>query len=215
MMISTKKKYANAIQSKHEAALQEIHSKPKNIAIYQRDIQPLKTELAQIAAQVIECRTSGTVEEVLSDLKNYFDHHLTNCPGLLTDVGEVLELFRKITQASSFRLQLMTVNTDMCRKFHTDINVLRLLCTYIGPGTLWVPDEIVNYKALLRRGENQEIVSNEQEIQQVPTGDVVILKGGLYTDANPILHRSPTIEENGDKRLLLRIDTNEFLDFLT
>ena len=117
-----------------------------------------------------------------------------------------------MTQASSFRLLLTTVNTDMCRKFHTDINDLRLLCTYIGPGTLWLPDEIVDGKALQAGKEDTEIVIDAQQIQQVPTGDVVILKGALYAGANPILHRSPSIKEHGEKRFLLRIDTNEFLN---
>ena len=44
-------------------------------------------------------------------------------------------------------------------------------------------------------------------------GDIIILKGALYPEANAILHRSPTIEENGEKRLLLRIDTYEALGF--
>ena len=101
----------------------------------------------------------------------------------------------------------------MCRKFHTDINDLRLLCTYIGPGTLWLPDEAVDLKALQKGGDEQALVVDEQQIQQVSTGDVVILKGALYPEANPILHRSPSIEESGEKRLLLRIDTNEFLNF--
>ena len=101
----------------------------------------------------------------------------------------------------------------MCRRFHTDINSLRLLCTYVGQGTLWVPDEMVNHKAFLNKGGNEEIVTDESQIQHAGTGDVIILKGALYPEANPIVHRSPAIEGNGESRLLLRIDVNDGLNF--
>ncbi len=214
-MIKTKSSYKNAVISHNEKDLQDIHLKIKNIAIYQRDINSLKKELNELAEQSIECRATGTVEEISSSLKKYFNDNLGEFDVLFEDISKLLKLFEKTTQASSFRFLLVTVNTNMCRKFHTDINDLRLLCTYVGQGTLWLPDDIINEKALVMGGDNQEIVKDEKQIQQVSTGDVVLLKGGLYPDANPILHRSPTIEKTGEKRLLLRIDTNEFLNFLT
>ena len=213
-MIQIKSPYTNAVISHDDKDLQDIHLKSKNIAIYQRDINPLKKELNQLAKQSIECRATGTVEEILSSLKNYFNDNLDESISLFEDITNLLRLFEKTIQASSFRLLLVTVDTNMCRKFHTDINDLRLLCTYIGQGTLWLPDDIVNEIALVRGGGNEEIVKDEKQIQQIRTGDVALLKGGLYPGANPILHRSPTIEKTGEKRLLLRIDTNEFLDFL-
>jgi hypothetical protein len=86
-----------------------------------------------------------------------------------------------------------------------------MLCTYLGQGTLWLPDEAVDPKT--SRSASHELVIDAELIQQIPAGDVVILKGALYPDADPILHRSPTIEESGETRLLLRIDTNESLNF--
>lgn len=214
-MIQTARTYANAAIGSDENVLQDIHLASKNIAVYQRNVESLskELELSQIAAQPIECRASGTVAEILAILNDYFGTHLSECPLLLNDISNYLRLFKKTTESSFFRLLLTVVSTNMCRKFHTDVNDLRLLCTYIGPGTLWLPDETVNFKALQRRGEYQEIVGDQGQIQQVRTGDVVILKGALYPDANPVLHRSPAIEKHGEKRLLLRIDTNEFLNF--
>lgn len=215
-MIQTRYPYPNAVISYNENDLQEIHVKSKNIAIFQREIEPyLSEELNEISEQLIECRAIGTIKEILSELKEYFNDHLSECHSFYDDISGLLGLFEETTQASSFRLLLTTVSTNMCRKFHTDINDLRLLCTYIGPGTLWLPDQAINQKAIQvgRVSNNEELVTDEQHIQQVRTGDVVFLKGALYPDANPILHRSPTIEENGEKRLLLRIDTNEFLIF--
>ncbi|MEM9685708.1 MAG: DUF1826 domain-containing protein [Bacteroidota bacterium] len=214
-MIKTGQIYTNAAIGYDGEVLQDIHLPSKNIAIYKRSINSLKTELADVEARTVECRVSGTVEEILSLLQDYFNHHHLECFSLLNDISELLELFERTTKSSSFRLLLATVSTNMCRKFHTDINDLRLLCTYIGPGTLWLPNEAVNHKALEVGGTDPKIVLDQQQVQQVHTGDVVILKGTLYPEVNPILHRSPSIEKTGERRLLLRIDTNEFLNFLT
>lgn len=199
--------YPNAAISKDAAALKDIHIPSKNIAIYQRDDDSMSHELAQLASQSIEWRANGTLEDILRQVRDELEHY----PGLRKDVSALMELFEEITQASSFRLLLATVSTNMCTKFHADVNDLRMLCTYIGPGTLWVPDEAIDQKALRENSRDKEVAIDLQQIQQARTGDVVILKGALYPEASPILHRSPTIEENGERRLLLRIDTSEFL----
>ncbi|MEM9885442.1 MAG: DUF1826 domain-containing protein [Bacteroidota bacterium] len=213
-MTQTIHQHTNAAISNDSSVLHSIHLKSKNIAIYQRDMVSLKGDLHQIAEQSIECRVSGTIEEILIGLKNYFDNNLSERNALLNDVTELLNLFEQLTRASTFRLLLASVSTNMCRRFHTDINDLRMLCTYIGQGTLWLPSEAINQRAVAK-GSNEEIVLDEKLIQQANTGDVVILKGALYEGANPILHRSPSIEANGERRLLLRIDTNDFINSLS
>jgi hypothetical protein len=95
------------------------------------------------------------------------------------------------------------------------MNDLRMLCTYSGPGTLWLSENNINRNALNSCGDNECIVLDESKIQQAKTGAVVILKGAIYPEegTKAIVHRSPTIEDYGEKRLLLRIDTNAFLNF--
>ena len=195
------------------AILQDIHLPNKNIALYRRSIEPLNDALVEMAQKSIECRASGSPEEIIPKLEAYFSEHFTNYAPVLDDIVEILRLFENVTQAASFRLLLATISTNMCRKFHTDVNDLRLLCTYIGPGTLWLPSEAVDLKTLKAGGDDLQTALDPQHIQQAQTGDLVILKGALYPDANPVLHRSPTIEGKGEKRLLLRIDTNEFQNF--
>jgi len=207
-MIKSKQTYENAAIDYDGNVLQDIHLPSKNIAIYERSIAPLKTELADLATKTVECRASGTVKEILAALKTDYGALFADYPGLFADVAELLKLFERTAKASSFRLLLTTVRTNMCRRFHTDINDLRMLCTYVGPGTLWLPDTFVNREAYHAEGSNTDIVEEASQIQQAGAGDVVLLKGALYPEANPILHRSPSIEEKGENRLLLRIDTN-------
>jgi hypothetical protein len=89
-----------------------------------------------------------------------------------------------------------------------------MLCTYIGPGTLWLKEDNINRRALVSSSsQDEDIVVNQNEIQQVEAGSALILKGAIYPKegTRAIVHRSPAIEESGERRLLLRIDTNSFL----
>jgi hypothetical protein len=190
--------------------LNQIHTSEINIAIYNRDITLLATEINALLKQNVEIRATGdtnTIKEELDILNVY--------PLVQNDILYLIDLFKEITNADNFRILLSTVNTNMCRKFHTDMNDLRLLCTYSGPGTLWLNDDNVNREALDSHYDNECIVLDESKIRQAATGAVVILKGAIYPGeaTNAIVHRSPSIEESGERRLLLRIDTNDILSF--
>lgn len=192
--------------------LQQIHHKEVNIAICNRAIDSFSKEVSQLIEKKIELRASGNTKTIINELNKELGS--LNSVLILKDIEHLLSLFSQLTKATSFRLLLATVNTNMCRKFHTDINDLRLLCTYSGPGTLWLTEDNVNRNALDTCRDNECIVLDESKIQQAQTGAIVILKGALYPQDGTaaIVHRSPTIEETGNKRLLLRIDTSEFLN---
>lgn len=193
--------------------LKNIYQNDVNIAIYERDTSTLTSEINNLIAQNIEFRSSGDITTILNAIITVINPN--KCRLIILDIQNLLYLFREITNANSFRLLLATINTNMCRKFHTDINDLRMLCTYSGPGTLWLTEDNINRKALGSCGDNECIVIDERRVQQAGTGSVVILKGAIYPQESTraVVHRSPTIEESGEKRLLLRIDTNEFLNF--
>jgi hypothetical protein len=191
--------------------LDKIHLPTTNITIYTRDVHHLTLEIKQLLLASKKIQVSGKIESITKDLKQ----ELNQYQSLLDDVLSLLHQFERITKAETFRLTIATVQTNMCRKFHTDINDLRMLCTYFGPGTLWIKDENVNQQALDSTKEDEPTLYDESNIERVQEGAVVILKGALYPSkkTNAIVHRSPNIEKNGEQRLLLRIDTNEFLNF--
>lgn len=191
--------------------LESIHQKEINIAIYDRDIDPLTKEIDSLRNLSIELRSVGDISTILNSVTKSINSNKHSL--IIQDIRRLLQLFKKLTGARLFRLRLATVNTNMCRRFHTDINSLRMLCTYSGPGTLWLEEDNVNREALNSCGDNECIVLDESKIQQANAGSVVVLKGALYSDEGikAIVHRSPTIEESDEKRLLLRIDTHESL----
>ena len=95
------------------------------------------------------------------------------------------------------------------------MNELRLLCTYVGKGTLWVPDEAVNRASLQALEDDSKILSDKNMIQQASNGEVLILKGALYggKGTKAIVHKSPEIERKKEQRLVLRIDSNDLFSF--
>ena len=194
-------------------SLQKIHQKHINISIYDRDITHLSDEVKSLLARNAEIRISGDTNSILKQISselNSNDFFL-----ILNDIKGLLLQFEELSGAKSFRLLLSTVNTNMCSRFHTDMNDLRLLCTYSGPGTVWLSENNINRDALETYGDNETIVKDKSQINYAKTGAVVLLKGAVYPlkGTKAIVHRSPTIQETGISRLLLRIDANDFLNF--
>ncbi len=205
--------FENAAVVNELSDLDAIHQEEKNIAIYKRPIHAMNDEIKHLLNLGLQLRFSGSSNEILDKLIEHFDNNSISTSLLFNDIRRLLEIFKKISAAQSFRFNLLTVNSNMCRRFHTDINDLRLLCTYSGQGTYWLPEEAANRTRHHEGGENESIVVKPKLIQQANTGDVLILKGALYPEARAIIHRSPSIEESAEKRLLLRIDTNESFNF--
>lgn len=216
-MIETRFSPTNAVIDNQESILMDILNKGKNIAIYERNIDSLETEITQLMKDSFEYRASGTPKEICGSLESDFSSFFSSPSQLLKDVKNCIDQFNKVTKSATFNLLLATINTNMCRRFHTDMNDLRMLCTYSGPGTLWLPEDNVNREALYASKDNHCIVRDNNNIQRASTGSIIILKGAIYPEpeTKAIVHRSPTIEEIGERRLLLRIDTNDFLGLLT
>jgi len=181
-----------------------------SVAQYRRSNFGAISEISELIATSFNCQSSGSLTEV----RNAFIKTLQPiAPVLCSDLLSLLQLFDEIAQSDGYRVLLTTVSGDMCRKFHTDINDLRLLCTYRGPGTLWLPNEAVNRAALSDPSGKAPAYFLEDDIMQAEPCDVLVIKGALYPDKDSLaaVHRSPQIEASGQQRLLLRMDTNSFL----
>jgi hypothetical protein len=99
---------------------------------------------------------------------------------------------------------------ERCSKFHVDYVRYRLITTYVGPGTEWVPDDAVDRAALEHpplgvSAANRLIVRDEAQIQRASTGEVLVLKGKLEGDG--AVHRSPLVMGTGQVRVVLIVST--------
>lgn len=130
---------------------------------------------------------------------------------LRRDIEGLLARLVRFAGYPRFLVSLGPVVDDQCRRFHVDRVHLRVLVTYAGPGTEWVPDEAVARGALGRPfGCNDEanaaVVPDATRIQRAGAGDVVWLKGQQWPgeEARGAVHRSPPLGTSGVKRLVFK-----------
>lgn len=195
--------------------LDAIHEATVNIVTYERRLPHLEAELDELTTKTIRVQASGSIDRILADFAAGVDPQ--RYPFLNADVASLLQRFRQLTDSNRLSLLLARIETDMCRRFHADINDLRLLCTYRGPGTLWLTDDNVDRHALNGRNPETAIARNPEDVRQAPAGAVVILKGATYPLAGTraVVHRSPGIEAAGQRRLLLRLDSESTMNLWT
>lgn len=197
---------SNWVESDTLEGLSAIHQSKINIAFYNRPVNYLEAEINRLIQQQVTFDYTGGKLDVLAQLTEQLDLHESSL--IVQDIQNLLNTFQGITNSKTFRVYLATINNNMCRRFHMDMNVLRMLCTYSGPGTLWLSEDNIDRNALNSYDANEAIVNDEKNIQQTATGAILVLKGAKYSkkSSNGAVHRSPTIEESGETRLLLRID---------
>ena len=97
--------------------------------------------------------------------------------------------------------RLEGVAGDACRRFHADAVGLRLLCTYAGAGTEWLP--LFGAEAARAHDPRQGPVP-----VRLGTGHAAILKGDAHPSApgRGLVHRSPPMDGPPVPRLLLCLD---------
>lgn len=163
-------------------------------AVFRADVplvlEPRPTEpFAEAAAVLLETMPfalrvegdAGTIGEALAEL-----------PAILRDDAAMLaRRFAALMGADAVRVRVEAIYGDACRKFHADYTDVRLITSWAGPGTDWLPP-----------------AASKGEHQRVPTGWIGLFKGHLFCEGHPpCIHRSPPIAGTGQKRLVLVIDT--------
>ena len=109
---------------------------------------------------------------------------------LAADVERLASLYATWTGEDRVEVRLERVTGNGCWKFHADYVALRLITTYCGQATQWLPQE----------------ATTDAEPRALSTGDVGLFKGRERAGDRAIIHRSPPIAGSGEDRLLLVID---------
>ena len=109
-------------------------------------------------------------------------------------------------------LRFTVLNRAMCPRFHVDVVPCRLVTTYQGAGTQWLPHHLVDRSKLGmgnngRSDEQSGLFAAPNDIQNLTSGDVALLKGErwLENEGGGLVHRSPNLP-TGMHRLLTRLD---------
>jgi hypothetical protein len=130
---------------------------------------------------------------------------------ITADIETLAMYFLALAPAKALRVALGVHRTDHCRKFHVDYLPLRLVCTYYGPGTQWVPDASVNRAAMASSSNcpveaNTQIVPDAMQVRHAGAGDVLMMKGASWPESRGQVHRSPPIEAEGSARVVLIVN---------
>ena len=100
----------------------------------------------------------------------------------------------------------------MCPRFHTDNVKCRLVTTYYGPGTQWLPNHLADTTKLGAGNEglldkDSGLYFDEENIKQLNVGDIALLKGEGWegNKGKGLIHRSPHSNQIY-RRLYMTID---------
>ncbi|MCB8890545.1 DUF1826 domain-containing protein [Vreelandella malpeensis] len=127
---------------------------------------------------------------------------------LIDDVATIAEAIAFLFETETVGIRLRLLNRAMCPRFHCDNLPVRLVATYVGPGSEWLLEHAVDRAGLgAPRPDRPEIIRDPGAIQQLAPGDIALIKGSGWVgcEERALVHRSPTLTP-GEKRLLMTID---------
>ena len=119
-------------------------------------------------------------------------------------MAEVCRIFCILEKIDTVSFHLGTQRS--CRRYHIDNVPRRMLVTYAGKGTEWIPDEAADRKAFKSGEPNEKIIKDKSALQFINPWDVAVFRGG----PNGVLHRTPDAALNGPS-ILMKLDHPSFL----
>ena len=170
----------------------------------------LLTEPFNVSSEISKSNRLKDIESMLntiipSKLKNSNFYHLW-----LKDMANITSVFSEIIKEKSICLALET--SRGCKRYHIDNVPMRLLVTYYGRGTEWLPSDAANYDAYYSGKNNKKILINSAKKKFLKKWDIVIFKGQKYkSNKKGILHRTPDSALNKIS-LLMRLDSSKYLN---
>ena len=176
-----------------------------NLAVWRRrlpaqleDFAALVTSLGQPLADQRVIEVNEQRMPVLPDLlREVADLH--GYESFVADVTWLVAAYTCLVGARRVGLRLRVLDAPMCPCFHVDNVPLRLLTTYVGPGSEWLQEHASP------RGELHTEQPSVDNIQYLQAGDVAVLKGERWqgNEGAGLVHRSPSGQQG---RLLLSLD---------
>lgn len=207
----------SAIDS-NPAVLADIYNEDVNIAVWQRTLSPdVLMVVNQLLAANPEFKLSVNIDP--RELPNHLFRHINSLKIdnsqvylLVEDIINIVSMYCCLFDLQNVGLRLTALDKAMCPKFHVDRIPARLVTTFQGTATEWLPHECVDRNRLGAGGKGladheSGIYLQDSDIQQLNAGDVAILKGE-YWEGNEqagLVHRSPAVN-TGECRLLLTLD---------
>ena len=200
-----------------QKGLSNIHNNEVNISIWERN---LSNALQNAAAEILNNNPDFklTIVPKVDEIRDILVAELgseKNSLNLIDDISELASMFCNLFKIDRAWIRLDSIDTPMCPRFHADKVKCRLVTTYVGPATEWLPHHLVD-RSKLGHGNNglpdheSGLFSDVNSIEQLETGHVALLKGEGW-DGNQgagLVHRSPHAKYRY-KRLYMTIDYDD------
>ena len=185
--------------------LTEVLQDGMNLAVWRRrlpaqleDFAALVISLGQPLADQRVIEVDEQRPPILPDLLREAAD-LQGYESFVADVTWLVAAYTCLVGARRVGLRLRVLGGPMCPRFHVDNVPLRLLTTYVGPGSEWLQEQVSP------RGELPTVETSVDNIQHLQAGDVAVLKGEKWqgNEGAGLVHRSPSGQQG---RLLLSLD---------
>ena len=211
--VSTRPIPTGSVASQDLSILTEIYDPTVNLSIWRREPDPVcRAESARLLVtdpglQLSLMTSPETVEESLRSALR-----VNAYSPLVDDMKRLVEMFCVLFDLSHVGFRLTALDEQMCPKFHVDRVPCRLITTYDGIATQWLPNDKVDRSKLGAAAPgtaNKQggLYESELDIVELAAGDVALFKGEAWegNEGFGVVHRSPEVPEN-TQRLLLTID---------
>lgn len=158
----------------------DIYKAEINIAIWRRQKQFLVKEFLALNP-TFQKEMILTPQDALSRISESFNNNMTE---VSEDIALLVEMFCYLFELKQAGMRLKVLDKAMFPKFHVDKVPCRLVTTYQGMATEWLPHELVDQTKLgwgcngLPDSESG-LYQSESDIQQLDCGDVALIKGTL------------------------------------
>ena len=165
------------------------------------------SELMQTTFSVVgQVFKESSLEDIKFILEEDISSNLQSNPFFelwVADMADICNIFCDMVGEDAIGFCLGTKRG--CRRYHIDNVPMRLLVTYAGRGTEWLPETAANRQAFEGGMPNELILKDPSARQFVGIWDVAIFRGG----PKGILHRTPDDALNGAS-ILMRLDREDF-----
>ena len=206
------KSYRHRAQNNHPTVFTDIYQSEINIAIWQRKLpatlqNSVKTFLA--LNPTFQTKMIFTPQDALSRVSESFNNNMVE---VSENIAELVDMFCYLFELKEAAIRLKVLDQAMCPKFHVDRVPCRLVTTYQGIATEWLPHEVLDHTKLgwssnVLCDSESGLYQTESDIQQLACGVIALLKGTLWegNENAGLVHRSPVLQAN-EKRLILTLD---------
>ena len=197
-----------------EGELQNLAGFPKRrnkLEIFAREKPALATTFfPKLARSPFTCAGEVNKQNALGDIAGILEEAVSSdiqsLPFYrvwLRDMASIAKLYCAIEKSNTIRFWLGT--NRGCKRYHIDNVPCRLLVTYYGKGTEWLPDDAVDRKAYEKGEPNEAIVTNPNAIQHIDEWNIAVFRGL----SEGLLHRTPDVALNSPS-VLMRLDHVDF-----